>query len=131
MTFNPENDGVDHINVYSQAKTQLGRFLTNFSYAPFTCEDGRFQYVEGYWYWLSCKDDKLRTLSGFAAKKYGREVRASDWCDDSEFKRKICAAIKRKICSSSYLREFKRSTLPFVHYYNFGGKIVEPQVENG
>lgn len=121
-------DGIDHINVYSKGATSIGRFLSNFTKAPFTCEDGNFDSIEGYWYWLSCKDDKLRTLSGWTAKSYGRQVRAKDWCDDPEFKRKICAAIKAKVVKhspSSLLFEMTEN-LPFKHYYVYGNKIVEP-----
>ena len=48
----PENDGIDHINVYSKGKTVLGRALSNFSYSririPFL---GTFLSVEAFWYW--------------------------------------------------------------------------------
>lgn len=127
--MNPDNDGVDHINIYSQAKTTLGRFLTNFTHTPFNHpEDGNFCSIEGYWYWLSCKDDKLRTLSGFKAKEYGRSIGAKDWQDDEEFKRKIKLAILIKIQSNEmFKQELHNLRLPLTHYYNYGGKIVEPK----
>jgi hypothetical protein len=120
-------DGVDCINIYSKGKTDLGKFLSNFTYCFIRTEDGFFKSVEGYWYWLSCKDEKLRDLYGYAAKKYGREIGAKDWIDSDEFQRKITLAIKTKIMNSNYLDEFIRSDLPFVHFYDFGGKIVEPK----
>lgn len=128
--LNPDHDGIDHINIYSKAKTELGRFLTNFSRSPITTEDGYFESIEGYWYWLGTdhKDrDKLRKLSGFKAKQIGRELKALDWQDSDDFKRKICEAITYKIKNSKYYDEFKQSTLPFCHYYNYHGKIVEPE----
>lgn len=126
MTLHPKTDGTTHINVYSKAETELGRFLSNFAYSEIETEDGPFVSIEGYWYWLSCKDDKLRKLYGWQAKQYGRQIKASDWCDSDDFKRKICGAIKNKILSSDYYDEFKNSTLPFTHYYVYGAKIVEP-----
>lgn len=126
----PEEDGITHINIYSKAQTSLGRFLTNFSHSPIETEDGHFESIEGYWYWLGCthKDkDKLRKLSGFKAKQVGRELRALDWQDSPEFKRKICDAITYKIKNSKFLQEFLDSKLPFCHYYNYGGKVVEPE----
>lgn len=121
-----EKDGIDHINVYSKGKTSLGRFLTNFSRTPFKCEDGKFVSIEGYWYWLGCKDDKLRTLSGYAAKAYGRMVGAPDWNDSEEFRRKILAAIDIKLKESPFFIKLKECKLPLVHYYVYGTKIVQP-----
>lgn len=126
----PEEDGITHINIYSKASTELGRFLTNFSYSPFYCEDGDFASIEAYWYWLGTDHpdkDKLRKLSGFKAKQLGRELKSLDWQDSSEFKRKICSAITEKIKNSSFVQEFIDSELPFCHYYNYGGKVVEPE----
>lgn len=125
MKYSSKTDGIDHINVYSKGKTSLGRSLTNFSYSPFKCEDGHFDSIEGYWYWLSCKDEALRTLSGFQAKKYGRSVRALDWVDDPDFRDKICKAIVIKITNSeTIMSEMITSTLPFVHYYEYKNKVV-------
>jgi hypothetical protein len=130
VKYKPEEDGITHINIYSKAKTELGRFLSNFAYIPETImtEDGPFVSIEGYWYWLSCKDDELRSLHGWTAKAYGREFGGSDWCDTEEFKRKICAAITTKILDQPrMLEEFTQSTLPFVHYYQYCSKVVEPK----
>lgn len=124
MTIKLDEDGITHINVYSKAQTPLGKFLSNFAYYPMVTEDGVFNSIEGYWYWLSSRDDELRKLSGYKAKEYGRKIKASEWSDDPEFKRKILAAIETKILTSGYLPAFKESTLPFVHYYNYGAKII-------
>ena len=121
------NDGVDHINIYSKGQTKLGRFLSNFTRYKIETEDGSFESVEGYWYWLSCKDDHLRTLWGFSAKQYGREAGAKDWLEEDVFKTKIKKAIEIKILNSSFLEEFKQSTLPFDHYYTYGNKVVRPK----
>lgn len=48
--FEPKNDGIDHINVYSGGATELGRLLTNFAHTPFENEYGKFESVEGFWY---------------------------------------------------------------------------------
>lgn len=130
MKLKPENDGIDHINVYSKGKTELGKFLTNFAHTPVTTEDGHFESIEGYWYWLSCNDDDLRLLHGWKAKELGRKLEALDWCDDDEFKRKILAAIEWKIrwaLDSSFYFPYKESTLPFVHYYVYDNKIIKPK----
>lgn len=131
MTWNHEEDGITHINVYSKGKTSLGRFLTNFhDTGNIRTPDGYFRSIEGYWYWLSCGDNKLRNLSGFAAKTYGREARAKDWPEewDNEFKVKISKAIEYKLfASTDYLGEILNSPdVPFVHYYVYGKDKIVP-----
>lgn len=127
--IDPKDDGVKHINIYSKGKTKLGKFLSNFTKAPFDHpEDGKFNSIEGYWYWLSAKDDTLRSTYGFQAKARGRELGGKDWIDTDEFKRKIKMAIRHKLHANPEMRtEFKASTLPFMHYYVYGGKVVEPK----
>jgi len=46
-------DGIDHINLYSRGHTELGQYLSNFAYTPIQTEDGRFNSIEAYWYWLN------------------------------------------------------------------------------
>lgn len=124
----PSQDGVTHINIYSKGKTELGKFLSNFTHSPFHHPtDGKFESIEGYWYWLSCKNDKLRDLYGFEAKKVGRELKGKDWVDSEEFRTKIKQAIIIKIMNMFYTNYnlFLNSTLPFTHYYVYENKIVE------
>lgn len=122
----PEMDGIDHINIYSKGNTALGRQLTNFAPAGFDHpQHGRFESVEGYWYWLSTgmKHDQLRTLYGFQAKKRGKEFPK---IHVDNFEKEIQKAIYLKITQSKIIMYgFIRSTLPFQHYYSYGGKVVE------
>ncbi len=123
----PHNDGRTHINVYSKGQTALGRFLSNFAKAPIETVDGSFDSIEGYWYWLSCRDDRLRTLSGTAAKKLGRDLRADDWRSDEEFQGKICDAIQLKLERyPEYLEELRASDLPLDHYYVYFDTLKRP-----
>ena len=128
--MNPEEDGKTHINVYSQGKTVLGRFLSNFTHIQIDTVDGRFQSIEGYWYWLGCSHqykERLRLLYGYQAKKTGRELRAADWNETPEFKKKICDAITIKLNSNlNMLAALRANTLPLTHYYVFNGKVVTP-----
>ena len=50
--INPKQDGISHVNIYSQGKTELGRMLSNFYHYQVITKDGNFTSVEGYWYWL-------------------------------------------------------------------------------
>lgn len=123
ILLTPSNDGRTHINVYSKGRTALGRWLSNFAYSPFEHpSDGPFHSVEGYWYWLSCKGhperDDLRKLSGFAAKKRGRELHGVDWPDDPEFRNRIKTAIMLKMATRpDMVAKLKATNLPLTHYY--------------
>lgn len=148
-----KKDGIDHINIYSKAKTPLGKFLSNFAHAEIETEDGEFVSVEGYWYWLLCGNEtktvtrereSLRLVFGYDAKNLGRKileahgpatiadgklVTLDEKKVDSEpdFQRKIKAAIKFKIENNpKYKTELAKCTLPFEHYYVFYGKVKEP-----
>lgn len=129
MVLYIKDDGVTHINIYSKAKTDLGRYLSNFTQCGLLTEDGSFESIEGYWYWLSSKNDKLRSLHGWEAKHYGRSVGGKDWIDDADFKRKICLAIEYKIKTMPFelWTQFYSSDAPFKHYYVYNDKIVEPK----
>ena len=124
--FNVLNDGIDHINVYSQGKTFLDAFLSNWYRYPIILDDlGRFESVEGLWYWLSTKDERLRNMSGFAAKKLGRSLPRLVTLPDDQFKSIIKQAIKIKVAGGPEYFNFVKSTLPFAHYYVFKGKQVD------
>lgn len=124
--FDPTKDGIDHINVYSQGKTVLGTFLSNWTRYPVILEDlGRFDSIEGLWYWLSTKDERLRSMSGFAAKKLGKSLSKVITLPDDEFKSIIKQAIKVKVTGGPQYFNFVDSTLPFTHYYVFNGKQVD------
>lgn len=121
--FEPAQDGINHINIYSKGKTALGRFLSHFAKHPIVTTDGEFASVEGYWYWLGSthpEKERLRFLFGFDAKKVGKELRPIKPELTPEFKAKILEANRLKIMSSSFLEEFIQSDLPFAHYYVFG-----------
>lgn len=123
--YSSRTDGIDHINVYSKGKTELGRLLTNFAHTPFDCEDGHFESVEGYWYWLSTKVDHLRTLYGYEAKRFGSEMKRGIKYDVPDFNERIKQAIAIKILTNPMLTSMlMESTLPLVHYYEYPNKVV-------
>lgn len=130
--LDPRDDGVKHINIYSKGSTKLGVMLSNFYLQPFKLEKyGHFASIEGFWYWLSTgkQHDVLRSLWGYGAKVVGRKLERVPMPEE-EFRNEILYAIKVKILTNSELRkEFKNSTLPFVHYYYYGpldnAKVVE------
>lgn len=131
MKLHHYDDGKTHLNVYSRGATPLGKLLSNFAHTPFTLDDhGTFASVEGYWYWLSTKDERLRHLHGFAAKKLGREVR-TQVAYDPTFKTKINKAIRAKLDQHPpIVALLRQSTLPFVHYYVTKGKVQDRTEES-
>lgn len=122
----PTNDGIDHINIYSKSLSELGRFLSNFANSPIITPDGSFMSIEGYWYWLGARNESLRQLYGFNAKKRGKSLPRTHILAEAEFKQKIWEACWIKIHSNQlYLTQFVASTLPFTHYYSYGGKVID------
>jgi len=126
----PNLDGSTHINIYSKASTELGRFLTNFALSSITIEDGNFKSIEGYWYWLGTHNEQLRTLYGFKAKQFGKSLTRVIKLTEDVFRKKIQEACWIKLHSSQkYLTLFKNSSLPFTHYYVFGTKVHDAGYE--
>ena len=128
-------DGVDHINIYSKGKTELGLMLTNFAKFPIVTEDGDFMSVEGYWYFLSIAEDEprreeLRKAYGFWAKRLGKEILeqtngGKNSRFDERFEEKILKAIWYKFKRNTHLLKPEYDNLPFEHYYNYGGKVID------
>lgn len=128
--IDPNLDGVTHINIYSQGKTELGKMLSNFYKYKIITKDGDFNSVEGYWHWLGIEDCKekevLRTLYGYNAKKIGNDLKSHfNKRFDDEFEKKILNAIWYKVKRNTHLFNADNALLPLEHYYNFGGKVVD------
>ncbi len=124
--IDPKDDGKTHLNIYSKGLTKLGRFLSNFADCDIQTEDGYFRTIEGYWYWLSTRDGRLRNLPGWECKTLGRKLRGDDWLKDPAFEKKIMKAIIVKISTNEWcIDELKKSAgLPFYHYYTYGPKVM-------
>ncbi len=121
-------DGVDFINVYSKGKTELGRWLSNFAHTPIDIpEHGHFESIEGYWYWLGCEDDSLRSLYGWQAKSQGRKcTNGIDDAKRADFQDLIKKAIDIKLKSNfQMMLVFAASELPLVHFYEYGDKRID------
>ena len=130
----PEEDGQTHINIYSKGVTQLGKMLSNFYKFPIMTKDGPFMSVEGYWYWLNISEceprrEEFRKLYGYNAKKTGQEILkgipAEERRWEENFEEKIQLAIWYKFRRNVHLITEELKTLPFEHYYNYGGKVVD------
>lgn len=129
--MSPETEGVNHYNIYSRSRTELGAFLSHFAHHPFdTYQHGSFNSMEGYWYWLKYRDDNLRLLSGYEAKQYGQGLGARRVivCDpeSEEFKRHILFATSMKLQSMPGVLKLRlqQSRLPLIHAYVHQGKYT-------
>ncbi len=126
-SYNPDEDGITHINVYSKGKTELGRLLSNFAETPFKHEKyGYFASMEGYWYFVKtgCEHDELRRLYGASAKAQGMRFHIVP-IEDDEFKTLICQGITAKIRQNPTLEKMlAESQLPLTHYLVYGSKVV-------
>lgn len=128
----PENDGVDHINVCSHGKTQLGQLATNFAHVPFRHPKfGFFASMEAYWYWVKTgmKHDTLRRLYGATAKTAGIRLPIVMMKED-EFTDLMCDGLRCKVMQNAKLltalkksgadpkaKERTQSPLPLRHYF--------------
>lgn len=129
--FFPNSDGVSHINIYTQGKTELGRMLSNLYDCVFTVPGyGTFHSVEGFWYYYltGCKHEALKGMGGFEAKNYGRKF-PYDRIDEEatgpvgEQREVILEAIRCKLRQNRNIcKLLKESELPFAHYYVPKGK---------
>jgi hypothetical protein len=128
-----ENDGKLFINVYSQARTQLGRDLSNFAHTPFTHKKyGEFNSVEGayYYFYTGRRFEKLRKLSGAWAKSEGLSLIPNEWRNqnaeiDDEFKKIIRECIQCKLRENKNILWVLISTdLPLEHFYVKGERII-------
>lgn len=131
IKLNPVDDGITHINIYSKSSTWIGRELSNFAYSPINTEDGAFQSIEGYWYFLLTGDERLRKLFGYDAKKYGQSLNflSNISENDDVFITKIKKALTIKLESNQRLKkELLNCKLKLEHYYYFGDIKNKPKV---
>jgi hypothetical protein len=138
-----ENDGIDHLNIYSNAKTELGQLLSNFAATPFIYNGWSFSSVESAWYVYRIQQrcskyndiaeitEDLYTLSktsGYRAKELGKELIKKYLAEDTKApSEKVLKQLYLcKLDYNPYITEMlMKNDLPFTHYYVFGNKITE------
>lgn len=122
-SYQPINDGIDHINIYSKGNTKLGVLLSNFTRTPFEHPIyGEFQSVEGFWYYCATghQHERLKSLHGYNAKQVGRTLKP---VENDDFIEEIKQALYLKLEHNPHIKQMLiESTLPFAHYYYYGSK---------
>jgi predicted NAD-dependent protein-ADP-ribosyltransferase YbiA (DUF1768 family) len=147
--FGPATDGMDHVNVYSRARTTAGRLLSNFARTPFVLDGVHFESAEGFYHSMLVEDPALRLQIanqwGREAKSWGKKLgkRAGDplrtWdgriiaLDSEEFMAEFARAIRAKFEQHDEARQALLSSvaLPLTHYYVMFGRPVQPRGEGG
>lgn len=118
-------DTVTHYNVYSNARSELGRKLSNFAKSPFKHPVyGDFVSMEGFHYWLSTgmKSARLREVYGMEAKNLGRAHKKVEM-DDDVFKQRCLEALHCKLRDNPEIYQLLMESdtkKPLTHYYVFG-----------
>ena len=125
LKFNPMEDGVTHINIYSRGDTELGRMLSHFYNASIDHpEFGSFANMECFWHYLSrgCKHEKLRNMPAFKVKQLSKELPK---VVRDDFMEQIKIANELKILQHpNIMHVLCDSSLPFEHYYTFGSPPI-------
>lgn len=121
--YEPLEDGITHINIYSKGATRLGRALTNLSPLPLEHPTlGKFATMEGYYFYISTgyKHEELRTLDGYGARAFGR---TKERIKIDGFETLIEEGVRLKIDQNEVLKKyFTECKLPYTHYYFYGTK---------
>ena len=124
----PGFDGVTHINIYSEGKTELGRRLTNFSKNDFEHPVfGWFQSMEAFWYWCSTgyKHEHFRSKWGIDAKRAGQ---SKPKIPSPDFKQHLIEGLHCKLAYwPDIYKLLSESTLPLTHYYVLHYSVVATQ----
>lgn len=115
------DDGYDHINIWENGITELGKVLSHTSDIPFTHSVyGKFRSVEGFWHYIRSvsRDDRCRMYYGNRARMFGKSLESQQV---DNFREIIMDANWQKIRSYPLLmKEIELSDQPFDSYYYMG-----------
>jgi hypothetical protein len=127
MQFDPREDGITHINIYSRANTSLGKALSNWTPCTIKTSIGEFRSIEGLIFFMGSFDDRLRKAVGFEAKQLGEKLDRGIRLPDDIFKKIIIEGMKSKLIylDKKLFEEFFMSKLPLTHYYRYDTKVIE------
>jgi hypothetical protein len=128
-----EDDGVKHINIYSKAKTSLGKQLTNMFHYNFRYDNIDFISVEQAWHFYKFTETPelanqiLQLTNSFDCLKFARANKTPESTKavlSVGFKLIINDVIHTRIGADQDLKNLLRNSwLPFEHYYAYGDKI--------
>lgn len=125
-TYDPVEDGVTHINVYTKGKTKIGRDCSNLQECniehPYL---GRFRTLEGLWYYTKtgCQHEIFRVLNGHDARKRGKPMPRVDY---PLFNKMFKLGIVVKLENNPELQKelVASGDIELTHYYVYQDKIL-------
>lgn len=123
--FEPETDGIDHINIYSKGKTKLGKLLSNFANTPFCYRGTTYQSVEGALYYYRTGDIRLIAMHGNAAKILGRSLTQKRVESPAELRAWLYAKV---YANPEIIDLLLNSSMPFSHYYVMYGRKIDADI---
>lgn len=120
----PLLEGITHLNVYTKSKFKIGRALSNMSNFPVLLKEGKFNTLEGYWYWRMTGRTEyfFKFCSGYEAKKKGQQIlknreRAVEE-DNEDFREDFKLALRERFKQNKdLLLDLVKTNLPLKHYY--------------
>lgn len=119
-------DSNQHQILFS-SKIAEERLLSNLAHTPFDHPNfGRFESVEGFWFWYGGGGEEFRNLHGFECKTLGSKIKNRVYKDDFEDQLFICLCFKI-FQNDNVLELVRRIDKPLVHYFTYGGKKVWPK----
>ena len=143
MDFKIEDDGFDHINVFSKSRSKLGRMLSNFAHTPFDIGGNHFESVESWWYWSKMNSInksslfqefsteqlvEIKTLIGKSAKEYFRSLHKGDTSPYNPSKEELKEVYQQKLIEHPEIEKMLfNNTLPITHYYVMFNKKVSAE----
>lgn len=130
LDYDPGKDGVDHINIYSKSRSELGRLLSNWSETMFIHPElGMFKTMEGFYAFLATemKYDYLRMVNGYEAKMKLKELtREQKRGYIDELQRALTYKFEQSPRIQELMWEYK--DLPITHYYWYGEIGNNPRI---
>lgn len=111
-------DGVDHINIWESAVTELGQVLSHNSQIEFTHHIfGKFSSMEAFWHYIQSeeRDDRIRSMAGRSLKNFAKKLNTQRI---TNFRAIIMDSNWEKIKQHKLLlNAVKESELPFDCYF--------------
>lgn len=130
-----EQDGINHINIYSKGKTNLGKRLTNMHHFTFRYDNIEFISVEQAWHFYKfcgypeIANKVLQFKNSFECLKFARDNKQEDSAEHVQtpiFQQLMKDVIRTRIeCDIELQNMLRNSWLPFEHYYVYGDKIQD------
>lgn len=125
--MNWQGDGIDHINIWGQAQTDLGKLLAHGAKVSFKHRIfGRFSCLESFWHWVRSDehDDRIRTMTGKSLQEFVTKLTRQNVVN---FRAIIMDANYQKVKQYPEIQQaMVESTLPFDCYYVYKRETTIP-----